>query len=155
MLEIRQLLTAQVTQMADINLVAEIGPSDPQELTQIGNTLYFTAADKTHGRELWKKEGANAAVLVKDIFVGTDSSGLSELTAVGSSLFFAADNGINGRELWKSDGTAAGTVLVIDYTGGVAYATARIRLSSQMRTANSSMWPMSSIRTPRGLCIRC
>lgn len=118
-LEIRQLLTAQVTQMADINLVAEIGPSDPQELTQIGNTLYFTAADKTHGRELWKKDGANAAVQVKDIFVGTDSSGLSELTAVGSSLFFAADNGIDGRELWKSDGTAAGTVLVIDYTGGI------------------------------------
>ncbi len=114
-LEVRQLLTAQVTQMPDINLVVESGSSDPQELTQVGTTVFFTAVDKTHGRELWKKDGTNAAVLVKDIFVGTDSSSISELTAVGSTLFFSANNGINGQELWKSDGTPAGTVLVKDY----------------------------------------
>jgi len=116
-LEVRQLLTAQVTQMPDINLVAESGSSDPQELTQVGTTVFFTAIDKTHGRELWKKDGTNAAVLVKDIFVGTASSNISELTAVGTTLYFSADNGINGQELWKSDGTPAGTVLVKDYWG--------------------------------------
>ncbi len=116
-LEVRQLLVATVTQMGDLNLVAETGASDPAELTQVGNTLFFTAMDKTHGRELWKKEGTSAVELVKDIFVGTESSSISELTAVGSTLFFSAYNGINGQELWKSDGTAAGTVLVRDYTG--------------------------------------
>jgi ELWxxDGT repeat protein len=113
-LESRQLLVAQVTSVGDLNQIAETGGSDPQELTQVGDTLFFTAADKTHGRELWKKEGANAAVLVKDIFAGTDSSLPVELTAVGTTLFFSANNGINGRELWKSDGTPAGTVLVKD-----------------------------------------
>ncbi len=115
-LELRQLLTAQVTPMGDLNLVAENGGSDPQELTQIGSTIYFTAADKTHGRELWKKDGVSPAVLVKDIFVGTDNSGINDLTAVGTTLFFIADDGIHGRELWKSDGTAAGTVIVKDYS---------------------------------------
>ncbi len=117
-LEFRELMTAQVTQFADLNITPETASSDPQELTAIGNTVYFTAADKTHGRELWKKTGANAAVLVKDIFVGTENSGLRELTAVGSTLFFLADDGIHGVELWKSDGTAAGTVLVKDHVRG-------------------------------------
>jgi ELWxxDGT repeat protein len=116
-LELRQLLVAQVTQMGDLNLVGETGGSDPQELTQVGNTLFFTASDKTHGRELWKKEGTNAAVLVRDIFVGTDSSNIRELTAVGSTLYFSAYNGIHGQELWKSDGTTAGTVMVKDFWG--------------------------------------
>lgn len=120
MLEVRQLLTAQVTLMPDINTAAETGSSDPQELTIIGNTVYFTAVDKTHGRELWKKEGANAAVLVKDIHVGISNSNITELTAVGSTLYFAADDGIHGKELWKSDGTTAGTVLVKDFWGDPA-----------------------------------
>ncbi|MBL8811835.1 MAG: hypothetical protein JNM43_16830, partial [Planctomycetaceae bacterium] len=114
-LELRQLLTAQVTQFADLNITPETGSSNPEELTAIGNTVFFTAADKTHGRELWKKEGASPAVLVRDIFVGTETSGLRELTAVGSTLFFLADDGIHGMELWKSDGTTAGTVLVKDH----------------------------------------
>jgi ELWxxDGT repeat protein len=117
-LEFRALMTAQVTQLGDLNVVPEDGSSDPRELTAIGNTVYFTAADKTHGRELWKKDGASPAVLVKDIFVGTQSSGLYELTAVGSTLFFLADDGVHGMELWKSNGTAAGTVLVKDHVRG-------------------------------------
>lgn len=117
-LEFRELMTAQVTQLADLNVTPETASSDPRELTAIGNTVYFTAVDKTHGRELWKKTGSNAAVLVKDIFVGTQNSGPRELTAVGSTLFFLADDGIHGEELWKSDGTAAGTVLVKDHVRG-------------------------------------
>ena len=117
-LESRELMTAQVSQLGDLNVVPEEGSSNPQELTAIGNTVYFTAADKTHGRELWKRDGASPAVLVKDIFVGTESSGLYELTAVGSTLYFLADDGIHGMELWKSNGTAAGTVLVKDHVRG-------------------------------------
>ncbi|MBL8810204.1 MAG: hypothetical protein JNM43_08510 [Planctomycetaceae bacterium] len=122
-LELRQLLTAQITQLGDLNAVSENAGSDPQELTPIGNTVYFTAQDKTHGRELWKKEGTSAAVLVKDVSPGSDSSSITELTAVGTTLFFAADNGVNGKELWKSDGTAAGTVMVKDTLGDSAQAT--------------------------------
>lgn len=113
-LEHRQLLTAQITAIGDLNTAQEDAGSDPQQLTQMGTTLYFVAGDKTHGRELWKKEGTNPAVLVKDIRPGTESSGVNYLTAVGNTLFFQADDGPHGPELWKSDGTAAGTVWVKD-----------------------------------------
>ena len=88
--------------------------SDPSSLTGVGGTLFFTADDGTHGRELWKSDGTRAGtVLVKDIEPGDyDGSYPSSLTGVGGTLFFTADDGTHGRELWKSDGTRAGTVLV-------------------------------------------
>ena len=40
----------------------------PTHLTDVGGTLFFTADDGTHGRELWKSDGTRAGtVLVKDI----------------------------------------------------------------------------------------
>lgn len=114
-LEKRQLLVADNALIGDINMQAETAGSTPQELTEVNGVLFFTAEDKTHGRELWKKVGTSPAVLVKDVRPGTDNSALTELTAVGSTLFFIADDGIHGRELWKSDGTANGTVIVKDY----------------------------------------
>ena len=41
---------------------------DPSSLTGVGGTLFFTADDGIHGRELWKSDGTKAGtVLVKDI----------------------------------------------------------------------------------------
>ena len=89
----------------------------PDDLTAVGDTLFFTADDGIHGEELWKSDGTRAGtVLVKDIRPGdyaSTASGL-DLTAVGDTLFFTADDGTHGSELWKSDGTRAGTVLVKD-----------------------------------------
>ena len=89
------------------------------ELTEVGNTLFFTAHDGYHGYELWKSDGtAPGTVMVKDIASGQGSSP-TQLTAVGNTLFFTAFDGIHGYELWKSDGTASGTVMVKDiYPGG-------------------------------------
>jgi len=103
--------------------------SQPQNLTNLNGTLFFTAVDEKHGRELWKSDGtADGTVMVKDLFSGStsqygsadvpNSSSPQNLTNVDGTLFFTADDGNNGEELWKSDGTAAGTVIVKDiFTG--------------------------------------
>ena len=58
------------------------------------------------------------AIMVKDIYSGTDSSYPNYLTAIGDTLFFQADDGTHGYELWKTDGTEAGTVMVKDIRSG-------------------------------------
>jgi len=101
--------------------------SDPQELTAVGGTLYFTADDGVGGRELWKSDGTPGGTeMVADIFPdSTDSvpnaSDPQHLTAVGGTLYFTADDGTNGRELWVSDGTEAGTEMVKDIYSGSTY----------------------------------
>ena len=53
--------------------------------------------------------------MVKDIYVGSESAGVSELTAVGNRLFFRArENDTDGYALWISDGTDTGTTMVED-----------------------------------------
>ncbi|MDJ0719178.1 MAG: DUF4347 domain-containing protein [Prochloraceae cyanobacterium] len=99
--------------------------SEPLNLTNVNGTLFFTASDFSHGRELWKSDGTAAGTtLVKDINpvfkagdggVGSDPL---DLTNVNGTLYFSADDETNGRELWKSDGTAKGTTLVADISPG-------------------------------------
>jgi ELWxxDGT repeat protein len=98
-----------------------INSSSPDGFTTVGTTLFFSAGDETHGRELWKSDGTAAGTrLVTDIRAGDDSalgSYNADLEAIGSTVFFAA-TGTNGKELWRSDGTAAGTTLVKDIDPG-------------------------------------
>ena len=98
----------------------------PDDLTVVGDTLYFTADDGVNGRELWKSDGTEAGTLmVKDILVVDKrfpepgvSSYPSWLTDVAGTLYFATFDDPRGGELWKSDGTKAGTVMVKDINPG-------------------------------------
>ncbi|MDW8223825.1 MAG: hypothetical protein RMJ82_12840, partial [Gemmatales bacterium] len=112
--------------VADINQIAPALPlssnnldSDPRYLVNVQGTLYFTANDGIHGKELWKSDGTSTGtVLVADILPAANSSYPAWLTNVSGTLFFAATLPWQGRELWCSDGSSAGTRLVRDIRAG-------------------------------------
>ncbi len=95
--------------------------SRPDELTTIGNLLYFSA-DSATGRELYKSDGTEAGtVLVKDIYPGTDGtepyrSNPTDFTELGGFIYFFIEHfdDFGQSELWKTDGTEAGTLRVKD-----------------------------------------
>ncbi|MEP7229746.1 MAG: ELWxxDGT repeat protein [Ginsengibacter sp.] len=100
--------------------IKDINPTDgtvtqgPYYLTDVNGTLFFTADDGVHGRELWKSDGtANGTQLVSDINPGNGGSIMSGLTSFAGKLFF--QNAVNSRYyLWTSDGTLGGTHAVED-----------------------------------------
>src|SRR3954463_15061133 len=91
---------------------------DCEHLTNVGGTVFFSATDGSHGKELWMSDGTpGGTAMVKDINStpsSSEDSSPDQLTNVGGTLFFTADDGVNGRELWKSDGTSSGTTMVQD-----------------------------------------
>jgi len=103
-------------------LVRDIRPnsgSNPAELTDVAGTLFFTARDATHGRELWKSDGSSGGTrMVKDIRAGLTGSQPHTLVAIGHVVYFIANDGTHGGELWRSDGTSAGTRMVKDIRPG-------------------------------------
>jgi len=89
--------------------------SNPQNLIVVNNVLYFQAASKGMGIELWRSDGSKAGTyMVKDINADTLNSDPEEFIDLNNTLYFVASNGASGDELWKTDGTAAGTVMVKD-----------------------------------------
>jgi len=95
--------------------ISTVAANDPS-FASLGGKVYFAGFDSAHGFELWQSDGTSAGTsLVKDIYPGSNSSGVSQIVNVNGKLFFsAATTGTAGAELWKSDGTAAGTVQVGD-----------------------------------------
>ncbi len=82
------------------------GSSNPNNLTALGNTLYFSANDAVNGIQLWKSDGSMVGT-TKLTNINPGSFNPDKLTVFGSKLLFSADDGTNGRELWVYDGTTA------------------------------------------------
>src|SRR5437588_9403444 len=82
----------------------------PENLTVVGDRMFFTADAGGFGRELWQTDGTpQGTSLVKDINRGPGSSNPQNLTAVGNLMFFTATDPSGRNSLWRSDGTPAGT----------------------------------------------
>lgn len=87
----------------------------PSDLTDVNGTLYFSAADAEHGRELWRSDGTpGGTVLVADLEPGPVGSGPAQLFGTRTGLFFRAGAHTTGDRLYRTDGTAAGTLLLED-----------------------------------------
>lgn len=101
--------------------------SNPGGFTTLvpNGTIYFTASDGAHGREIWLTDGsANGTFLLKDINPGPadgTNEGNFELCAYNGMLYFFATDGVHGYGLWRSDGTAGGTALFKDFNMGAIH----------------------------------
>lgn len=92
----------------------------PRKMNVVNGTLFFLANDDTHGAELWASDGSETGtILLRDIYVGPESSEPESYTPAGGWLYFNANDGAGtGRELWRSDGTTTNTAVVADLVAG-------------------------------------
>ena len=99
------LLMLRAAQAQEAHLVKDInlsGSSNPQFLTDVNGTLYFSAADGVNGTELWKSDGTAAGtVMVEDINPGIGGSNPENLIQVTGVLYFSAADAVHGTELWN------------------------------------------------------
>lgn len=104
-------------------MVKDIGmgyPSEPNQLINFNNKLFFTAYTQENGRELWQSEGSEVNTLqVIDIIQGPQNSLYNARFHLwNNNLYFNANDGLHGFELWKTDGSESGTRLVKDINSG-------------------------------------
>jgi len=108
---------AVASRVADINpdandiIKTNANSSWPNELSRLGNELYFSAngGGILENYELWKYDGVST-VLVSNIHpnIGANHSSFPKgLTAFNGTVYFMADDGANGFELWKAGPTGA------------------------------------------------
>ena len=106
-----------------------IQSSNPQNITAVGNTIYFSALYNNlsnpsypyYGRELWKSNGTGLGTeMVKDINNSQQTENgiqpylFGPFAHLGNTIFFPAYDENMGAELWRSDGTAQGTFRIVD-----------------------------------------
>jgi ELWxxDGT repeat protein len=114
---------AGTTPLADVALGQDLfAPLDPVPFTELGDRVFFAAADAAHGEELWITDGTPAGTrLVRDIARGVLGSYPRSLVAWRGRLYFRARDALHGMELWTSDGSRKGTRLVQDIAAGTSW----------------------------------
>jgi ELWxxDGT repeat protein len=139
---------AGTTLVADLETGSYLGQeygyvtsSNPQHLTNVNGTLFFSAFTAQYGEELWKSDGTAAGTVLvadidpqgylswerveyewKEIFI-PNSSDPRELTTVNGTLYLSAtvnvmENGSTYSGIWKSAGAEATLVKKMENTAG-------------------------------------
>lgn len=101
---------------AGTGLLADIFPgsnsSFPNQFTEAGGFVYFSAFDETHGWELWKTDGTFAGTsMVQDITPGPGGLGPQGIAGSNGTAFFSTTDGVHGLQPWRSQGTPATTIM--------------------------------------------
>jgi uncharacterized protein (TIGR03382 family) len=86
-----------------------------EQLTAVGNKLFFSMSQDGADQELWVSDGTEAGTRTLEIQPGVPGGNPMDLFAVGRMLFFTAEDSLTGREPWRSDGTPEGTSMVRDF----------------------------------------
>jgi len=109
------------------NQLDHIPPGPPEQLTAVGDILFFTV-DDGNGYGLWKSDGTVSGTVRLVNFQTLLGFNFSPgpLIAVGDTLFFTVPLGDGRRELWRSDGTADGTQRIPGFTGYTTGALANV-----------------------------
>ncbi|MAT41456.1 MAG: hypothetical protein CL609_03870 [Anaerolineaceae bacterium] len=98
-------------------------PSQPENLTDVNGTLFFTAVSYNSENSfygLWRSDGTESGtVFVKELSRENYTWEAWNFIAFQNELYFTAFDETYGYELWRSDGTEEGTLVVKDiYPGG-------------------------------------
>ena len=98
---IRLLCTAlESREVPAVAFLADVAPSpavENQTSAELPNVtlngyVYFVGFDATHGRELWRSNGADgSAERVIDLTPGADSTDIRKIVVAGNRVLFAAD----------------------------------------------------------------
>ncbi|MEM9291872.1 MAG: ELWxxDGT repeat protein [Acidobacteriota bacterium] len=105
--------TAAGTEALANPVFIDIVDTEEDDIARLGNYVYFSAEDPTHGLELWRTDGTPGGTqLFADIVPGDASSRPLYLRSDGTHLYFQADG-----EAWRTDGTPSGTQLFADING--------------------------------------
>ncbi|MCC6489213.1 MAG: hypothetical protein IT364_17060 [Candidatus Hydrogenedentes bacterium] len=77
--------------------------SNPQHLWVVGDSLYFSADDGLHGRELWRSDGEGHCSLAIDLNPGAASSNPNSLFEAAGWFYFVAEAKKGYPALWMWD----------------------------------------------------
>jgi ELWxxDGT repeat protein len=114
-------------------------PGGPNDLTAVGNTLFFRGG----GQTLWTSDGTKeGTVQVRSSIVAY------ELTAFDGRLFFVSQEA-GPWGLWASDGTLNGTHLVHDLAG-IGYVCCLLPVGDELFVGGGQLWKSDGTDTTSG-----